>query len=275
MIYAVLKGGLGNQLFIMAAALEQARRLDVDLGLICEFNPHTPHAVYGFSDLELPKRVFVQDPFKNRFSRYFSMSSRKHYTESQFSYQPEIEKIKDGTILSGYFQSWRYFYNVRSEIWEMFESFRDDERIDAEESAVPKISIHLRRGDYTTAHNLDFYVQLGESYYQRAIRQADLDLQSHVTLPAIKCFSDSNEEARKMFPSDRVSMAEESDPLRTLLAMSDCNALITANSSFSWWGGWLASHRQAKVYCPSKWFLSQDKNIEDLCPKDWQSLSVE
>jgi len=51
--------------------------------------------------------------------------------------------------------------------------------------------------------------------------------------------------------------------------MTFCTSHIIANSSFSWWGAWLAKSEQ--VIAPSKWFgpNNADKETKDLIPETW------
>ena len=51
--------------------------------------------------------------------------------------------------------------------------------------------------------------------------------------------------------------------------MSLCKAHIIANSSFSWWGAWLAKSK--KTVAPSVWFGGADagKDLSDLYLPEW------
>jgi hypothetical protein len=53
--------------------------------------------------------------------------------------------------------------------------------------------------------------------------------------------------------------------------MSQCDHHIIANSTFSWWGAWLAQSK--KVVAPRRWF-GPDANLrsDDLYCKDWMVL---
>ena len=54
--------------------------------------------------------------------------------------------------------------------------------------------------------------------------------------------------------------------------MSRCRDFIIANTSFSWWGAWLADYN--KVIAPAKWFgpNNADKNTSDLFCSDWITI---
>jgi hypothetical protein len=55
--------------------------------------------------------------------------------------------------------------------------------------------------------------------------------------------------------------------------MTLCSDHIIANSSFSWWGAWLANGN--KVIAPSGWFSGSENNhlnVQDIIPKRWETL---
>ena len=55
-----------------------------------------------------------------------------------------------------------------------------------------------------------------------------------------------------------------------LLLMSCCRHNVIANSSFSWWGAYLNTHKDKIVCCPDIWFKeATGHNTTDLCPNDW------
>ena len=61
-----------------------------------------------------------------------------------------------------------------------------------------------------------------------------------------------------------------------LVLMGMCKHHIIANSSFSWWGAWLADQRHAGsprlVYAPKQWFALTDVKNSDRFPAHWQVI---
>lgn len=55
--------------------------------------------------------------------------------------------------------------------------------------------------------------------------------------------------------------------------MSLCKHNILANSSFSWWAGWLNNNQDKKVLVPKKFFNGNKYNKKDLYPADWIKFS--
>ena len=53
--------------------------------------------------------------------------------------------------------------------------------------------------------------------------------------------------------------------------MSMCSDFIIANSSFSWWGAWLAN--RGTVIAPKKWFgVNLNHDTKDLIPDKWEVI---
>ena len=59
-------------------------------------------------------------------------------------------------------------------------------------------------------------------------------------------------------------ISEDNDTDIDLCLMSKCNYHIIANSSFSWWGAWLADSEH--VIAPKNWFSDScsNKSTEDI-----------
>ena len=85
-------------------------------------------------------------------------------------------------------------------------------------------------------------------------------------------FSDDPEwcKEQSIFQSDDVLISEGNSTGIDLYLMTKCSYHIIANSSFSWWGAFLANSRQ--VVAPKNWFgllLSQDVDTSDKYLNNW------
>jgi hypothetical protein len=71
----------------------------------------------------------------------------------------------------------------------------------------------------------------------------------------------------KEFNVEVISAPDDSHPVESLLLMKSGDALITANSTFSWWSAYLKNDNLRTVV-PNKWFRGlQDPNL--LLRDDW------
>jgi predicted amidohydrolase YtcJ len=57
-----------------------------------------------------------------------------------------------------------------------------------------------------------------------------------------------------------------------LILMSKCQHQIIANSTFSWWAGYLNQNPDKIVIAPKKWNNKYQKHYQDLLPEEWLSL---
>ncbi len=62
------------------------------------------------------------------------------------------------------------------------------------------------------------------------------------------------------------------DDIQAFNKMASCQNIITANSSFSWWAGFLCPHLDRKITYPNLWFSDNIKRVG--FPKDWIEIQV-
>jgi hypothetical protein len=186
--------------------------------------------------------------------------------ETSFTRDDNIwNNCPDNVSLFGYFQTEKYFNNIEEEIRKDF-TFIDEVNDSCmlhfinEYSGTDVISLHIRRGDYLkhTHHPVPPI-----EYYQEA-------LNTFPELPVI-IFSDDVMWCKKqqLFEGDRFNISESNDTAVDLCLQSLCSYHIIANSSYSWWGAWLANSEH--VIAPKTWFghpLTHD--TKDLFPNGWK-----
>ena len=176
-----------------------------------------------------------------------------------------FENCPDNIDIFGYYQTQKYFEHIEDEI-------RDDFTFDSELIKSCKefleytyvfrdvIALHIRRGDYVSNPN---HPSQSMEYYQRGLEMLpDLD---------VIVFSDDAEwcKQQEIFSSDRFSISEGNTTDADLCLMSMCQYHVIANSSFSWWGAWLAKSK--KVIAPKNWFGGDcvNKDVSDMEFANW------
>ena len=169
----------------------------------------------------------------------------------------------DNVTLLGYFQTEKYFKHIEQDIRDAF-TFKPYITTPCRNYylntfSTDIISLHIRRGDYLkyTHHPV-----LALDYYHRALKELP-------DLPVL-VFSDDPEwcKNQELFGSDRFNISQSNNTSVDLYLQSVCNYHIIANSSFSWWGAWLAKSK--KVIAPKNWFGPPlTHNTKDLYLEDW------
>ena len=181
--------------------------------------------------------------------------------EESYEFDENIFSCSEGDLY-GFFQTEKYFYHIEEELRKDFRFYdiiydtcsHYRKHILSEEV----VALHIRRGDYITDPN---FVLLELDYYLEAIKYfPDFE---------IMVLSDDINWCREHFVGKRFKFSSSNDPFIDLCLMSLCDYHIISNSSFSWWGSWLAKSK--KTIAPQKWFMGEFSswNTKDLYKKDW------
>jgi hypothetical protein len=171
-------------------------------------------------------------------------------------FDPEIKNLPDWAYLSGYFSSERYFSDSADLIRSLFnlsgfQSPGDTSRIEALARGRPRVSLHVRRGDYVG--NLLFDIGNLDGFYRRALQEI-----IHATGDAcVLIFSDDPEwcaswEVAREFDAHVISGPNRSD-LQDMALMASCRHHVIPNSTFAWWAAWLAGDPMKTVHLPHQW----------------------
>lgn len=269
MIIVRIKCGLGNQLFQYAAALALATRLDRPLyGDIRWFNGAnrnrcvTDRRGYFLPalGLDLPLASPAQvDAFYPRWWHRWTGHQVAGSLLKQINGEillKEFNRLSGPVCLDGYWQSEAYFEAAKSRLAAHLLNLRPSAAAApwlAALQAPGTAAVHVRRGDYARSASLrDFFAPLDQTYYRRAL--------DAVGAERALVFSDDIPWCRAHFNVARPLTFVEPTPdrdssLDQLLCLGLAPKLVSANSTFSWWGGWLASQRSAQVIGPTRWFL--------------------
>jgi hypothetical protein len=286
-VVAKIMEGLGNQLFIYAAALEQARRLGVDVQVDLSFYSIHTKRVYRLNqlfelDIHEPTSREVNPSLARRLLKYALRGLKQsnllmEFKEESRLFQPEIFNIRPGTTIEGFFQSAKYFPSVGAEIAESIRnasvSAAEQEVID-DLSSSPFIAIHVRRGDYL----LESHIQDAHGLTTKEYYETSLEMIGRRGLPCI-VFTDSPQEAKQelagmgelVFDSRLLLLGE----LATLKLMSLASGVVMSNSSFSWWAAYTMCHYDpvSTVISPRPWSKEINFN-EELINRHWWNLGV-
>jgi glycosyltransferase involved in cell wall biosynthesis len=297
-------GGLGNQLFQIAAAnaLSSPNVPDAVFGLgiprkssagkpdILDFNTH---GIIGRSDLRTANLFFQKvagfnlrmgvsprryeiNIFKSAI-RMISNSVLSVYVRKRVSVISAKGVGYDNLVLTsrshflfGYFQSYKWItqpkvINKFKNIHLMNESRIVNSYLDSS-AGLRVLGIHIRLGDYKVES--DFGI-LSQEYYQNSLNA----ISSKVSYDRIWIFSDEPQLASSIHSFSTMIPIEWIDNTNlsaseTLQLFRRCDGYIIANSSFSWWAAMLSQAVNPIVIAPTKWF----RNLEDpkeLIPPSW------
>lgn len=253
MIVPILKGGLGNQMFQIANANAYAKRFGLDWGI-------------NYNLSYCPNQGSTATKYKN--SLYSKIPSTDFqpsqlYIEPRFNF--ELIPKMDNILLDGYFQSDKYFKDFSNDIKSLFtfpQEVKDKVDNFLKQINKPIVGIHIRRGDYV---KLSYHHKVIKSdYYTEASKLV-------TGYTPIVC-SDDWTSVQKEMKFSNATLSPFKDEIEDLYLLSQCDALIMCNSSFSWWGTFLGKDKKI-VVAPKQWFgESGPKEFNDIYREGWICL---
>jgi hypothetical protein len=283
-VCAYLTGGLGNQMFVLAAAWEQAERLGCPLYIDASKYVQGDLRSFELGSLALPGEVVSDEsPWLDlgRRSRRLGLSARTRrlrvYREESFGYSTEINKIVPGTTIFGYFQSHKYFSSIADR---MADLIINAPATVAEQSVMDALAdsgratVHVRRGDYLTTHTQAVHGLTSSDYFERG-----LGLITKISsVDKATAFSDEPMVAKDelgYLPNVDIFMHNATlSSLNTIKAMSLGSGMVMSNSSFSWWAAWLMARRGPHTIIAPRPWMSSGESAADLLGSDWLTLDA-
>ncbi|MFN8260295.1 MAG: alpha-1,2-fucosyltransferase [Chitinophagales bacterium] len=296
MIIVQLRGGLGNQMFQYAFGRYLSLKRNTTLVLDTSFLQSKLPIKRLATQMQYELHIFnVQAALKtNLFSSNMllyplakaeymireKINSRRYQLvrETDFPFHPEFLHIDDNSYLIGNFQSEQYFKQVEQDIRKDF-SFNhemDHENLQWKNKIEQcnAVSLHVRRGDYLSiAKNAQKFAAVPLSYYQQAVKLIGNqmpDAQFFIFSDDIGWVKENLKiDAKVHFVQNNHTKAAAYMDMRL---MSLCRHNIIANSTFSWWAGWLNGYPDKIVISPAKWFEDSSINSKDIYPSEWIKL---
>lgn len=305
-----MTGGLGNQLFQLAAAnsfaglrLPEAvfgfgipRRTIAGIPDILEFDTRnvigrqdTRPVTWFLSKLagyNLRMGVTARTYENNRVIRnlisgisniFFSIHFRKktkvmRATGVGFC---DLMPMNNHVLLLGYLQSYRWI--MQPDVIKRFKELdllRPSAAVNSCRSTVGTsriLGIHIRLGDYKSESNFGI---LSPDYYQVALSE----ILANSSFDKIWIFSDEPKLARTIHTFSSALPTEWIDDLdltaaETLQIFRRCDGYILANSTFGWWAAMLSDANDPEVVVPSKWFKDLE-DPRDLIPPSWRRINA-
>ncbi|NTW62269.1 hypothetical protein HGB25_02580, partial [Candidatus Saccharibacteria bacterium] len=155
MIGVKLMGGLGNQMFQYAIGRKMSLKNRTNLALDLTFYSNqtddiTPrHYELGCFKLK-PKLITKEAPTRKGILKIISKQPFTNtYNEKHFHFDPTALDQPDGTVFNGYWQTDKYFSDIRKELLDDFTITTplsiDDQKVFDDITNETSVSLHVRR----------------------------------------------------------------------------------------------------------------------------------
>lgn len=284
--------GPGNQLFQFAYGLAAAKRIRTELKVdLSWFELNSGHRTYILDrfnaqiEVATPEEIewvrscngknFLQYRF-NLLRNHLAPRHKKAVVKENLSiFDSDLLKPHKAAYVEGYFSAQNFFADCDAEVRSAL-TFKGNGSVRFNEIAAvvndKTVALSVRRGDFVN-NRLHSVCSIG--YYQRAIDR----IKELVDQPNLLVFSDDLDWVKSNIPFDTEHQfaTDFEDHMEHMRLMSLCRHHIIPNSTFSWWGAWLAEPKN--VIAPDLW-LTADKEVHfevmghwaetnHTVPKDW------
>jgi len=254
-----IMGGLGNQLFQIAAAYAYSKKHNATLQLL-RITENGTRSLYWDT---------VFSKLQSNLVESLDFTILEHWIEPCATVYKEIGPPTNGKYLIGYLQSSKYFTDYKYEIRSLFSptiyNLRD---IYQKHSHILNhtnriIVLHARQTDYLLKR--DFHGPLDMSYYKKALDK----MCTHVENPILLlCGDDPSFWKQADFTHECIHL--EDNDINTFYLLQQCQHFIMSNSTFIWWCVWLSSAKH--VIVPAKWFGPLGPPHEDIYEDGWERV---
>lgn len=264
-------GGLGNQMFQYALILALEKRYGenvlADIHYMNDYDRH--HGIELEKIFPVKLKLATKDDIK-KLSFYASTYKMHKYLKWLHIRKPStiveiLSKPYHADVFTdkscyydGYWQDSRYYIDIKEELAECF-TFKNPLNPNNQETlnhicSCNSIGIHIRRGDYLKKARYRGICDV--EYYTKAIKL----VKEQISNPHFYFFSNDIEWCKDNLMSlmadseySIVDWNKGEDSYIDMQLMSNCQSLIIANSSFSWWAAYLG-YKKDLVIAPKTWF---------------------
>jgi hypothetical protein len=276
---------MGNQLFQYALAKAVASRVGASLSIDASRLNRDNSTIrqYGLAGLNTPApgAAMAVDHVVKMWPRgpgphciIFNVADHSYDKIDPRGLAPEMERLFSqgarAVELDGFVFDEGHFSHVE-------DSLRDDlvevSPVKFNPSFGVPVAVHVRRGDFLTNEHsaAGFMVNLGKDYYDSAACY----IEEWVEQPNFFVFSDDIAFCKANM-SSKFNFVEGGTASSDMSLMRQCKHHIIANSTFSWWGAWLAQTPGQIVVSPDRWFKPVSNYLEtDITPERWVRLSAQ
>jgi hypothetical protein len=293
MIIVRLQGGMGNQMFQYALGRVLSIKNNTELIFNIEsYLDKTPRPFkdsmvirdYALNVFNISSRIASKKeiPFiyrmygKGRLMIFIDairrriLEHRGHEIDFQ-KFNPKLFELGPNSYIDGFFQSPKYFEEFESVIRKDFtlrQELPENIKILSNEiSGNNSLCIHVRRGDFV---GNAYHDVVDNQYYKNGIDY----ISKRTKIDKIYIFSDDIKwcQNNMSFPFETMYVGDEyagEHGEYHMFLMSVCKNFIIPNSTFSWWGAWLALNLDKIVVAPKQWFRDNSIDTSDLIPDNW------
>jgi len=281
-----MSGGLGNQLFQLAASLFISRKVDnaaitLDTRFLADYDTLRVFELdflikyYPFIEVSTcPSYKLGVKGLLSKFRVARIIDSRIHNL-GLIGSDLGVKRLECSNlrslVLDGYFQNPELLMSQEERTYLLERLKLDFGYLKSKINFTNidnKVSVHIRRGDYVSnASAASEFLTVDLDYYRKAIKKFPKNTIFFVFGDDTQLVRDFAHEINGVnVQSLALTLQEE------FVLMADSVGYIIANSTLSWWAAFLGFSQGKRVISPSKWFVSEKRNINNDLQLDYFEL---
>ena len=302
MIYLILEGRLGNQLFMYSHVRKLQKQnpgqeIVIDDVMVRKLGYENLLPSYPLEDVRyVHDRKLLRSPrMLGRYMTYMLYRLRRKPLDAKQRFEMEkrdaerfakrgvqlcengyiefSQRFEGDLLVAGYYQSDKYFKGIEDELRSLF-SLANDSRL-CEYPGIDQIrsrnSVCL---SIKVQHNVGNgpYDVCNSGYWQKAIEY----IQAHVDDPLFfVCSDDVDYVKNHLIDTDKYDVVCQSRDFgveESLAVMGLCRHFVIGNTTFGWWAQFLNGRDDKIVVAPSRW-MNVDMPI-DIYQNNWHLIEV-
>ena len=298
-IIVKVAAGLGNQMFMYANAFSLAKRFGYKLFIdntsgFFQSKNRTFGRAFGLNSFNLTGDLadksnkydnYITHNYKkiiktlNRFQKNKAFLTDPKGSNKKTYYEKIDYPLSDTVYLEGYFESEKYFFDLKTELIEEFKiknSFINNKNkfinLLSESNSV---SIHVRRdrfvepsyfNDRGREPKKDMRLEDIINYINRAVSY----FENKIDNPKFFIWSNNFSDLDKIFNKNKFIFVQNNDYINDFYLFSFAKHFIVSPSSFHWWGAWLNQNPNKICVRPSD--NLNPSNNKDFWPESWSII---
>ena len=280
-LVALRTGGLGNQLFSVAATISLA----IAAGRTPLLGPAPENNLHATIGYELSIFARLCTPTEATPEVTARIEQPGYATGNPFLYDPALAPPPAAAApvvaVEGYWQDPRWLGTLPTAAWaELFSPPNAlAARLEAEHGPLAScVAVHVRRGDYVA--KADYHGLMSAAYYEAAMRRAETEgaMRPHARLLVL---SDDLPWAREqtVFTRRGAIFVDGEDEVASFYLLASCarNVIVCPNSSFCWWAAFLgrAASKTARAFLPREWLHAYNGGADILKVEGFTGIAAE
>ena len=214
------------------------------------------------------KRELIELKIQRRVAPILSKHGVCYMVKGFYNFR--LDKVaKRDIYFAGFFESDKYFNNIREELLEEFtpkkEKLEKNKKLYQNIENTNSVCVTIRRGDFLAKEFEKEHYVCTKEYFYSAIEL----IKKKIDNPKFFVFSDDINWCKNnmVFPEDTVFETGDDPVWEKLRLMYSCKHFIISNSTFSWWAQYLSRNENKVVIAPNKW--KNEGYNDDIFEENW------